>query len=201
VIAAGGVCRIDVADENQLYIPAAPASALRPYDTGVYRGIDRIVQNNLVYIGNLFALRAWYRTVRTQFLCRDAFDKACLEGGLKNINLGLAERIKRLGGLANKMPVSFQSLEKQSDAPSDIIAAQRRFCDSWGGMELELKQADWQEDAAARDTFLSAIENMPVGGAYTESIQSLNPAARLTGQSWLQSIVDGVAALWPPQSH
>ena len=196
VIAAGGVCRIDVADENHLYIPASPASAIRPYETGVYRGIDRIVQNNLVYIGNLFALRAWYRHVRSVFMCRDAFDTACLEGGLHNLDRALDERIKRLGGLAKKMKYSFQCLEKQPDAPLDIISAQRRFHEAWGGMDLELKQADWREDVAAKTTFLSAIGNMPVGNAYTEAIQSLAPESRTAGQVWLQSIVDAVAGLW-----
>ena len=33
----------------------------RVFAIGIYRGINRIVANNLIYIGNLWALKAWYR--------------------------------------------------------------------------------------------------------------------------------------------
>lgn len=197
LVAAGGICRQDLLEENQLHIPAVPEPATRPYETGVYRRIDRIVKNNLYYIGNIIALKAWYRNVRRTFMCRDEFDKACCEGGLRNLELILAERISRLGELAQKMKSSFQRLEKQSDVPEQIIASQRLFHNAWAGMEFELKQSDWTEDRQARDTFLTAIDSMPVGGAYTETIQNLAPQTRQAGEAWLQSIVDEVAKLWP----
>lgn len=196
VVAAGGICRRDIAEENQLHIPAPPEPGTRPYEAGVYGNIGRIVKNNLLYIGNIIALREWYLHVRTAFMRRDPFDHACLEGGLRNLDLALAERIKRLGGLAQNMERSFQGLEKQKGAAGKTIASQRRFLQSWEAIEFELRQSDWNEDAGARETFLSAIESRPVGGAYTETIQSLEPETRQAGQAWLQSIVDEVAKLW-----
>ena len=141
-------------------------------------------------------LREWYLNVRAALMRRNPFDHACLEGGLRNLDLVLAERIKRLGGLAQNMEHSFQWLEKQAGAPGKTIASQRLFLQSWETIEFELKQSEWNEDTEAKDTFLSAIESRPVGGAYTEAIQSLEPETRQAGQTWLQSIVDEVAKLW-----
>ena len=196
VVAAGGICRQDITEENQLHIPSTPKPGTQPYETGVYGSIDRIVKNNLLYIGNIVALKEWYRNVRHVFMCRDRFDKACLTGGMKNIELVLAERIKRLGDFAKNMKPSIQWLEKQNDASEDIIASQHLFHNAWETMEFELRQSDWIGNTQARDTFLSTVDHMPVGGSYIEAIQSLEPETRQAGRLWLQSIVDEVAKLW-----
>lgn len=200
VVAAGGICRKDITEENQLHIPPVPEPGTLPYQTGVYRDIDHIVKNNLLYIGNIVALKEWYRNVRQTFMCRDRFDKACLTGGLKNIELVLAERIKRLGEFAKNMKQSFQWLEKQDDVPESIIASQHMLLNTWGAMEFELNQSGWTENTAARDTFFATMENMPVGGSYIETIRSLEPGTRVAGQLWLNSIIDEVARLWPDKS-
>jgi len=200
VVAAGGICRKDIPEENQLHIPSAPKQGMRSYETGVYQGIDRIVKNNLLYIGNIIALKEWYRNVRQTFMCRDSFDKACLAGGLKNIDLVLAERIKRLGGLAKSMKKSIQWLESRGGASEATIASQHLFHNSWETMEFELKQSEWIGSTVARDTFLAAADSMPVGGSYIETIRSLDPETRQAGQVWLQSIIDEVAKLWPVKS-
>ena len=150
-------------------------------------------------MGNIIALKEWYQCVRSVFMCRDEFDQACYEGALHNLDLILAERIKRLGGLAQNMKKSFEWLEKQSDTPEDIIASQRLFHTSWETMACELKQSNRNENTEAKKTFLSAIESIPIGGAYTEAIQSLERDVQQAGQVWLQSIVNEVAKLWATQ--
>ena len=99
------------------------------------------------------------------------------------------------------MEASIQKLEKQSGVPEKIISSQRIFHSMWASMEFELKQSDWNEDTEAKETFLSMIENIPVGSAYTETIQSLEPKTRQLGQVWLQSIIDEVAKLWAAGSE
>ena len=200
VVAAGGICRKDVMETNQLHIPAVPESGTQPYQTGVYQDIDRIVRNNLLYIGNVVALKEWYRSIRQTFMCRDRFDKACLTGGLKNIELVLAERIKRLGDFAKNMEQSIQWLEKQDDASETNLTLQRILHNTWGTMEFELRQSSWTENTAARDTFFAAMENMPVGGSYIETIRSMESGTREAGQLWLHSIIDEVVRLWPVKS-
>jgi UDP-N-acetylglucosamine/UDP-N-acetylgalactosamine diphosphorylase len=200
VVAAGGICREDVVEENQLHVPASPAPGTKPYNTGIYLNIDRIVKNNLLYIGNIAALKEWYRNVRRTFMCRDGFDKACLEGGLRNIDMVLAERITRLGGFVQNMAHSIECLEQQADVPEALVTEQRILQNIWGGIELELKQSGWAENEAAKDTFLTATDNLPVGGSYVETIQSMDAGTREAGRLWLQSIIDEVIRLWPVKS-
>ncbi len=196
VVAAGGICRQDILEENQLHIPSTPKPGTQPYETGVYKGIDRIVKNNLLYIGNIVALKEWYRNVRQVFMCRDRFDKACLAGGLNNIDLVLAERIRRLGDFAQNLEHSFLWLEKQNNVPEGILSSQHLFHNTWETMEFELRQSGWTGNTQAKETFLSALALLPVGGSYIEAIQSLESETRETGRLWLQSIVDEVAKLW-----
>jgi UDP-N-acetylglucosamine/UDP-N-acetylgalactosamine diphosphorylase len=197
ILAAGGICRQDLPAVDRLHIPRMPESGTRPYEPAVYGDPGRIVKNNLLFIGNLFALKAWYRFVRQTFMCRDRFEKACLAGGLRNLDIMLAERIRRLGDLAARMNASADRLEALGDGNPAVIAAQRMLHDSRERLEFELTQAGWKENIRARDTFLTALDSMPVGGSYIETIQSMDPKTREAGRSWLQSIIDEVAALWP----
>ena len=196
VVAAGGICRQDITEENQLHIPSVPEAGTKPYPTGVYHEIDRIVRNNLLYIGSIFALKEWYRNVRRTFMCRDHFDKACLSGALKNIDLILEERIRRLGDFAQNMKHSIEWLEQQGTAPEAVLTAQHLLHNKWGSIEFELKQAGWTEDTGAKEAFLSVADHLPVGGTYVETIRALEPATREAGRLWLRSIIDGVAGLW-----
>jgi UDP-N-acetylglucosamine/UDP-N-acetylgalactosamine diphosphorylase len=101
VIAAGGICRKDVLEENQLHVPAVLAEKTVQFEPGIYKNIDRIVRNNLIYIGNVCALKAWYENVRVLFI-RDDFDRACHAGAVANLDLILNERIQRLEKLTGK---------------------------------------------------------------------------------------------------
>lgn len=190
VIAAGGVCRKDVLEENKLHVPAAPKSITVDYETGVYRRIDRIVRNNLTYIGNIEALREWYTHVRSLFV-RDAFDQAVLDGGIHNLNRIQAERITRLGAVAGKMEYSIRQLEKQPSTAGTEIEAQKRFMTLWPEMEGELC-------CNVHDTNQPFIETISQNrkDSYIETIQSLNAPAREAGRAWLQSIVTHAEQLW-----
>ncbi|MDZ8117600.1 hypothetical protein [Pontiella agarivorans] len=187
IIAAGGVCREDLLQPDKLHIPEAPKSGTRDYRTGVYRRADRIVRNNLLYIGNLLALRAWYENVRKKFI-RDVFDEAALEGGKKNLDLVLTERIKRLDDLSENFKASFQWLENNRGTPGEI-AIQKRFSREWPEMKLRLQGLSSQPP----DVFFQGLE---IKNSYIETIQSLPPAIRKSGNAWLQSIVNETAGLW-----
>ncbi len=190
IVAAGGICRNDVLKANQLHIPETPAPVTMDYEPGVYRRIDRIVRNNLSYIGNIEALREWYTQVRSLFL-RDAFDQAVLDGGISNLNLIQAERIKRLGAVAGKMDYSIQQLEKKSGDYQAEIEAQRRFEAMWPKMEGALC---CNAHPAATD-FIEAVRQARTEN-YIETIQSMEEPVRQTGRAWLQSIVNHAEQLW-----
>lgn len=187
VIAAGGICREDILEENKLHIPEAPRSGTIDYQTGVYRRADRIIRNNLCYIGNMFALRAWYENVRIKFV-RDDFDDAVLEGGKKNLDLILTERIKRLDDLARKFESSFQWLEKTGGKPEEI-KVQKQFVHHWPEIKLQLQHLSFQPS----DQLIEALNTKL---SYVKAIQSLEPDAREAGRVWLQTIVDETLGLW-----
>ncbi len=115
VIAAGGICRKDLIEENHLHVPAAPAEKMIPFVPGRYGNVDRILKNNLIYIGNMKALKAWYQNVRVLFI-RDEFDQAVFDGALANLDLILNERFQRLEKFREKAGCSFQGLEKAREA-------------------------------------------------------------------------------------
>ncbi|VGO12847.1 hypothetical protein PDESU_01401 [Pontiella desulfatans] len=187
VVAAGGVCREDILGENQLQVPAVPEAGTRPYETGVYRRTDRIVKNNLAYIGNILALREWYRHVRPLFV-RDSFDQAVLDGGLKNLDLVLKERIKRLGDLAGKLEYSIQWLEANGGKREEI-EVQKRFNSDWPQLKSKI-------DGLAIPSPGDFLQAMEPKESYTESIHSLRSTVKDAGRNWLQEIVDRIENLW-----
>ena len=162
VIAAGGICRKDILDDNQLHIPAAPEEKTVPFTPGVYGNIDRIIQNNLIYIGNIRALKAWYENVRILFI-RDEYDQACFDGALVNLDLILKERFHRLEQLGSKVP--------------DIE-----------NFSLDFSKA-WKLDTVASAALMSEIEKADKTN-YLAAIQNLSTGARAAATAWLKSIVD-----------
>ncbi len=190
VVAAGGVCREDILTENQLHVPAQPPPVTRDYEAGVYRRIDRIVVNNLAYIGNIKALLQWYRHVRPLFV-RDRFDQAVLDGGIANLKLILDERVARLGAVANKMAASIHGLEKQANASRTEIEAQARLESEWSVIERRLR-ADCDE---VDRSFVDVVRGRR-SDDYVGTIQGLDAQTREAGRHWLQSIVDRADELW-----
>ncbi len=170
VIAAGGICRKDLLEEGQLYVPPAPAEKTIPFELGHYGNIDRIVQNNLIYIGNIKALKAWYENVRVLFI-RDEYDEAVQNGAVASLNLILNERFQRLEQLGSKVP----DIEKKVAEISN----------------------DWKKET---DTVASASLMTEIEAAdktdYIAAIHNLGQGACTGAAAWLQSIVDETENLW-----
>jgi UDP-N-acetylglucosamine/UDP-N-acetylgalactosamine diphosphorylase len=168
VIAAGGICRNELLEENQLHIPAAPAEKTVPFTPGVYKNIDRIVKNNLIYIGNIRALKAWYQNVRVLFI-RDEFDQACFNGALANLDLILKERFQRLEKLVGNFPNLGSFASKISNG--------------------------WKQplDTVANASLMSEIERADKAN-YIAVVQNLSTGACAGATAWLQSIIDEVAS-------
>jgi len=190
VIPAGAVCRKDVRSENQLHVPAALKGCTVPCEQGVYKSIDRIVKNSLIYIGSIRALKKWYETVRVLFI-RDEFDRAAHQGALAGLDLISAERIRRFEQLAGKMDYSISVLEKEGGAEVPV-AEQRRFAEAWPGIRETLERP---LDTVADASLMSAVEPADKTD-YLAAIKNLNDGSRAGAVAWLQSIVDETADLW-----
>lgn len=202
VIPAGIICRQDILQENTLYNPASAAIAAgstRAFRVGAYRAIQRIVANNLNYLGNIHALRLWYELVRRSSMTSDPFSKACLLGALKQIDGVLKERVVRLKDLATKMQRSIEFATNDSSltlAPA-LLAQQQAFVNRWPELEAKLHQGPAHNVALReRDQFLAAWQGIGQGTPYLEAIRSLPADAKAAGTAWLNAVVDSVVGLY-----
>jgi len=182
VLAAGKVLRRDALDPGCLVIPAELKAREKPYLPTHYRDVRRRMHANLVYVGNLRALRAWYEEVRSRVLAPEL-----QAGALRVIDTVLAERIKWLGRMEAKLGAS-----------RDHLAAN-------GGSAAVLDEHDdWLEVWPQIESFLS---NPDVGGTpapelrpdapYLDWVRGLDPATRDDISAWLGSIVEEVTAFFP----
>jgi len=199
IIPAGTICRQDILQERGLFAAPPPAKEARVFAIGVYRGINRIVKNNLAYIGNLWALRAWYQHVRVRTMSTDAFTRACHAGALSRIEDGLQERVKRLKELAGKMPLSLARARSETgeDLPPALQSQQQALADRWPEIEARLTAAPPAATGAApRDAFMKEWEKSDAAAGHIRAVSALGPSARAAGAAWLQEIVDSASALW-----
>ena len=197
-IAAGSICRIDILDENRLYASSPPQNKnLSHFNHSLYHGIHRIVSNNLVYIGNLYALHAWYRWVRKKYMSGDAYVRACRIGAMTRILDGIKERIKQLQIFSSKLPRSLEIAASRDDFPEEFRLQQESFSMQWPDLEEKLRQGPPENiSAAKRDLFLSEWESLEPGISYLDAVSRIGTQHRAAGSEWLQSMVDFISMLW-----
>lgn len=194
--AAGSVTRKDVLDKNQLHLAGGGRELTADYDIRAYKSVDRIVHNNLAYIGNIMALQAWYETVRKKFMQRDANDRACFEGACAALETVLCERIKRMSDLAAKIEVSVELLKNAEGDNSAFIAEQERLICLWPQMEELISHDAISPELDARDRLLAGLQDVNQNVGYISAVQSFSKQMCADGTRWLQSIVDAVTDLW-----
>jgi hypothetical protein len=177
VSAAGTIVRKDqLKPDHLVFAGAGKGGGSIPWKPGRMGASNRILANNLVYIGNLCALREWYVHVRRMFIS-DRFPEILLHGLVKTLDMGLDERFKRL-----------RTYYHQLNGPSVI----ERFDGFQGRLRESLR---YGAENARRDRFLDEMTSQQASGAsYIETVRSLAPETRLAGTHWLQSIVDQVMA-------
>ncbi len=198
IIPAGIICRQDVLKENQIYMaPPVASNRTQKNIPGLYRSIHRVVVNNLIYIGNLEALKSWYRYARERFMSGDVFTRACWEGAVGRIEEGIRERIRRLGELAQKMPRSLELLELEGEQSRPFRLQQLTLAKQWPEMERALVCGPSENiGAVEREVFLSEWNGIHLETSYLEAVASLSAGAQAAATAWLQAIVHSTAALW-----
>lgn len=171
----------------------------RPRHPGLYREIRRKVGNNMLYIGNLAALRHWYAHVRRPFLEALEGGSALYEGALEVIDVAVEERLSRLRALAANMESSIAIAEKvlTDRAKGTLLRHKNEFMRNWPEAEKRLAGlADDSIGESGRSLFLNAIDERPRKGAgdYIAFIQALDRESADAGSAWLQSVVDAVVS-------
>jgi UDP-N-acetylglucosamine/UDP-N-acetylgalactosamine diphosphorylase len=177
VVAAGSIVRRDQTDPGYLLFGAlAQSCAARPYQPGIHGTIRRIAANNLLFIGNLIALREWYRAVRIRFLGANPFHEAAHTGALLRLDGMIGERIRRLD----------EVVERIANSPDK---AARQLCETWPSRKDRIISA-LPADNADRDAVLAAMPGPYTPGDYVATIQSLTPGAREHATAWMSAMIE-----------
>ena len=181
VAAAGTLIRKDELRCGRLLMGSAGHRGNIAYRPGGYRGLRRILVNNLTYIGNLLALRDWYRQVRRDFV-GPQLPLAVWQALIDNLDLALDERIQRLEQLGTKI---------HTPAEPDADPIYRRAWPAVVQTPADLRTEPPPGDGD-RDRFIEALAaaRNDCGGDYIETIHTLPDKARDAGRTWLQRIVD-----------
>lgn len=199
IIPAGHIARRDVERPHEIVIPQAVKGGNTSFDPKMYGRIDRLVRNNLAYIGNIKALRAWYRDVRAPFMNADPFLRACHEGALRVIESILAERIKRLGEVVAKMPESIARVEA-SEARNEpgLLGQQKHLLATWRVMQEALAAHDDEADPGriANRALAEAAVARGTTIPFTAWVASLDADTRTSVRAWLGAIVENSLRVW-----
>jgi len=172
VSAAGTIVRKDQLKPDHLIIGGAGKGGSIPWKAGSIGVSNRILKNNLIYIGNLFALREWYRHVRRVFVS-DRFPEPLWQGLIKTLDLGLDERFKRLADYVEQLGDSTHQV--QYDAFEGRLSDRERD----------------RGDLEQRDALLKALSEQKNADdvGYIEAIKGLDAETQALGTQWLQSVV------------
>ncbi|MBN1320827.1 MAG: UDP-N-acetylglucosamine pyrophosphorylase [Thermoleophilia bacterium] len=177
VIAAGSILRRDVPEDGKLVAADLPPDFVRDRHPFKYRGLTRIVRNNVVYLANLVALEEWYRKVRRPFFALQEMGELVYEGALEVLAQAKEERIKRLQVMAEKVP--------GADPGS------REFHER--GVELR-ELFTTVPELSGEQRFLAAFQTATAGAGrgYIETVQGLTPDISGMGVQWLEQIVEAL---------
>lgn len=198
LIAAGTVWEDDCPRGGML-LKGSVLRSERPRYPGLYREIRRKVCNNLVYIGNLAALRHWYVHVRRPLLGALEGGRALYEGALEVLDGAVEERLERLRALAANMEGSIAIAEKvlTDRTKAALLKHKREYLQNWPEAEKRLAGlADNSIGELGRNLFLDRIDERLQNGAGDPIafIQALDRESADAGSAWLQSIVDTVVS-------
>ena len=193
VIAAGSICRKDELRPGLLLFDGGLKKGKIPFTAGLYRNVKRTIHNNLIYIGNLMALRQWYMKVRREFVGPD-FPDTLLAGLERMIDGAVDERIGRLKGLRDRMPRSIKlyTAAVGGDDASLLLSQKKELHAKWPEIETcfyECKNA--AGDTNLCDSFLRFLEPFAKENRYDyiATIKALDKETKAIGTKWLSSIV------------
>jgi hypothetical protein len=185
--AAGTIVRKDELRSNRLIMGGAGKGGSLAFTPGKFRNDTRVIANNLIYIGNLIALKQWYAQVRSLFVS-NRFPQALLQGLREKVDLAIGERINRLEAVILKRP----ELDRMDKVPGSL-KQRLEIHENW----IELKESLTIEKAhesngGLMERFLEKVlEGISKSGKdYLRVIQGLDPADAELGTQWLLKTVD-----------
>ncbi len=189
VVAAGSILREDCTGDNKLIAVETKPGCIKDYMPALYPNLLRIVESNIVYLANLYALQEWYIHVRKPFLDGRELGPLVYAGLLDKVSLARKERLKRLEAMAKRAKTSVPSQSEEAVRLRNEI-----------GNNIHKVQGIFEGDAAPssqtrmlRAEFLAGLDKAVQGGpgSYVETIQGLPADVSSQGTKWLESVVAG----------
>jgi len=179
VTAAGSIIRKDELKPGRLIMAGGGRGGSISYKPGGNMNIKRIIINNINYISNLIALRSWYDHVRRRLISQ-LFPGELLEGLLEKVDMGIDERIKRLG--------DFWDGQKENQDQAELK-------NKWPELEDYLfSMRTYEGRESCRHRLLEKIHSgiKKSGCLYLEVIFSLETGEIENGTGWLNEIVHDI---------
>ena len=185
--AAGTIVRKDELRSDRLIMGGAGKGGSLAFTPGKFRNDTRIIANNLIYIGNLIALKQWYDQVRSLFVS-NRFPQALLQGLQEKVDLAIEERIKRLEAIILKKPE-----KDRLDKVTGSLKQRRQLQERWTEVRESLTIGKTHEcHDGLMERFLAKVLDgvSKLGKDYLRVIQGLDPADAELGTQWLLKTVD-----------
>jgi len=197
LIPAGIVYRGDCLEEGKLLVGTPLEEKQLDFHTGVYWNIERRILNSVEYIANSMALRQWYLSIRFLFCEGDPMRKALYGGAVEKIDVIIAERIKRLKDLVQKLPDSIEGYTKVKGKkpPQKLLEQKRELHEQWDKIEASLKDSSEKKGPKdLREEFIATVKESlkNQGPDYIEVTRGLPEEASNKGTMWLQRLVDEI---------
>jgi len=189
VVAAGSILRHDYPEHHQLIFEKAPVKSIRNFEPAAYPNLERIIENNFLYLANLVALEIWYATVRKPFMSSQPFGNRLFAGVMEQLSAAKKERLKRLKALAERVQRSTAHKNDKKNAKKRL-----EFYEQMDYLEALFsgKVRDGLETTnKLKESFLHDLEKA-VGkdkNDYIATIQNLPPKVSSKGSTWLDGIV------------
>jgi UDP-N-acetylglucosamine/UDP-N-acetylgalactosamine diphosphorylase len=188
VVAAGQVLRRDVEIPGRLVLDPVPPTGERDYDPSRIGRIGRIVTNNLIYLGNLLALSAWYEQVRRRWMEQDAFALAAHAGALAILDDAVKERSKRLDELTAKLD--------PARASGPVGGEQAAWKNAWPGLRDQVHATAAVRGGAPPESFAAALSTRALPTPYLNDIPVWPGELKAAATVWLDAIAGAPVAAW-----
>ena len=185
VLAAGRVYRNDY-EEGLLVLGERTrdgSTAFRPKALGAIRAK---ISKNVLYLGELAALWAWYRHVRPRLAGADPLAQAVIAAGQSMVEANIDERLKQLDRFRDLVK---ESLPEASggDAKAPLAGEWRDFVRGWDAVRPIVENYRAIEGHTERRAAFCA--RLPAAStSYTAAVQGLDADVRRAGADWLTSI-------------
>jgi len=197
VIAAGVIQRDSIQEGGRLVTGTQEPSARKPqFMPGLMQELRVKVRNNLEYLANLIALKAWYAHARNLFSGSHPLEAELLGGAAMNLELAIDERISRLEGLVEKIPLSLNLHRNvvRTKFPSPAIMQQEELLGNWSYISEVLAACrSYAGSDRERESFLVSLQKeAQEKSGYIEAMKGLAASIKGNGTVWLNGIVQTV---------